>query len=77
MSKSKHCNANMVVESQEDLDKTIKRFMRKVKKSGILQEVRDRARYTKKSELRHAHKMKIRFYREKTKKELSRGKKNN
>ena len=52
-----------------DIEKVIKKFSREVRKSGILQEARERKFFIKKSKKRHDAIAKILFYRKKEKKE--------
>ncbi len=47
--KLKPCNLEVVIRNPEDTERMIKKFNRKVKKMGILDEVRERRYYTKPS----------------------------
>jgi small subunit ribosomal protein S21 len=49
---SKVINVEIIPRRNESPDKMIRRFMKKVKKEGILEEVRDRSYYVKPSEKR-------------------------
>ncbi len=42
-------NAEIIIRDQSQVERMIKKFSRKVKKSGILEECRERRFYTKKS----------------------------
>ena len=69
MSKGKPVHVEVYIKNQEDLEKMIKRFSRKVKKSGILEEVRERRQFTKKSVKRRLKRLnKKRLAQEATKK---------
>ena len=69
MSKGKPVHVEVYIKNQEDLEKMIKRFSRKVKKSGILEEVRERRRFIKKSVKRRLKRLnKKRLAQEETKK---------
>ena len=69
MSKGKPVHVEVYIKNQEDLEKMIKRFSRKVKKSGILEEVRERRRFIKKSVKRRLKRLnKKRLAQEATKK---------
>tara|TARA_A100001515_G_scaffold71495_1_gene56877 strand:- start:178 stop:384 length:207 start_codon:yes stop_codon:yes gene_type:complete len=46
------CNIKIKPRRNEPIARTIKRFIKKVKKEGIIEEVKDRRRYTKPSEKR-------------------------
>lgn len=46
---SKPVNVEVVVTDQSQLERAIKKFSRKVKKSGLLKELQDRRYFTKKS----------------------------
>ena len=48
----KKANVSVKVNKNEHVDKAIKRFIRKCKKEGIVQQVRDRRYYKKPSEIR-------------------------
>ncbi|MBI79876.1 MAG: 30S ribosomal protein S21 [Gammaproteobacteria bacterium] len=48
----KKANVSVKVHKNEHVDKAIKRFIRKCKKEGIVQQVRDRRYYKKPSEIR-------------------------
>jgi small subunit ribosomal protein S21 len=62
------------VRDQEQIERMIKKFTRKVKKSGVLDEVRERRYYTKPSVKRRAKKLEkqrlIKIANEKRKKKL-------
>ena len=60
MSKGKPVHVEVNVRHQGELEKMIKRFSRKVKKSGILERVREKSRFTKKSVKRRLKKLKKR-----------------
>ena len=47
--KLKPCNLEIIVRNPEDIEKMIKKFNRKVKKMGIIDEVKERRYYTKPS----------------------------
>ena len=47
-------NTEVIVYDQDMLGKMIKKFTRKVKKCGVLEEVRERRYYTKKSDKKRA-----------------------
>ena len=69
MSKGKPVHVEVYIKNQENLEKMIKRFSRKVKKSGILEEVRERRRFIKKSVKRRLKRLnKKRLAQEATKK---------
>ena len=69
MSKGKPVHVEVYIKNQENLEKMIKRFSRKVKKSGILEEVRERRRFIKKSVKRRLKRLnKKRLAQEETKK---------
>ena len=55
--KLKPCNLEVVVNNPEDIERMIKKFNRKVKKMGILEEVRERRYYTKPSTKRRQKKI--------------------
>ena len=55
--KLKPCNLEVIVKNPEDIDRAIKKFNRKVKKMGILDEVRERRYYTKPSTKRRQKKI--------------------
>ena len=44
------CNVRIRPRKNEPIARTIKRFIKKVKKEGIIEELRERRRYTKPSE---------------------------
>ena len=44
------CNYKIKPRKNENIERVIKRFNKKVKKLGIIEEVKDRRRYTKPSE---------------------------
>jgi len=46
------CNLKIKPRKNENIERVIKRFNKKVKKLGIIDEVKDRRRYTKPSEKR-------------------------
>jgi len=50
-------HVEIYVRDQEQFEKMVKKFTRKVKKSGILEEVRERRYYTKKSIKRRLKKL--------------------
>lgn len=60
-------NVSVEIGLNDDFEKAVKRFSRKVRKCGILQEARDRLRFTKKSKKEHDRKMRWLFYMEKQK----------
>lgn len=62
-------NVSVEINSKDDFEKAVKRFSRKVRKSGVLQEARDRLRFTKKSKKRHDKMKKWRYEIEKNKTE--------
>jgi len=66
-------NAEVIVHSQDSVGRAIKKFIRKVKKSGILDEVRDRRYYEKPSVKKRRQKLnkkrKIKAENEKRKKQ--------
>ena len=67
--KGKPVHVEVYIKNQENLEKMIKRFSRKVKKSGILEEVRERRRFIKKSVKRRLKRLnKKRLAQEETKK---------
>ena len=69
MSKGKPVHVEVYIKNQGDLERMIKRFSRKVKKSGILDEIKERRHYTKKSVKRRLkRKEKKRLAQEATKK---------
>ena len=45
----KPVNVEVIIRDQEQVERMIKKFNRKVKKSGILEEVKERRYFTKKS----------------------------
>jgi len=55
--KLKPCNLEVVIRNPEDTERMIKKFNRKVKKMGILEEVRERRYYTKPSVKRRQKKL--------------------
>jgi small subunit ribosomal protein S21 len=67
-------NVEIYVRDQEQFERMVKKFTRKVKKSGVLEEVRERRYYTKPSEKRRAKKLEkkrlIKIANEKRKKKL-------
>ncbi len=50
------CNINVKPRRNERIERTIKRFIKKVKKQGIIEEVKERRRYMKPSEVRRKKK---------------------
>jgi small subunit ribosomal protein S21 len=69
MSKGNVVNVEVVIRNQGEVERMIKKFSRKVKKSGILDELKDRRYYVKKSVKRRLkRKAKKRLSQEATKK---------
>ena len=65
----KPVNVEIIIHNQDQVERMIKKFSRKVKKSGLLEELRERRYYTKKSVKRRLKKLnKKRVSRNKTKK---------
>ena len=55
-------NVEVVRKENESIERMLKRFMKKVKKEGIMEELRERSYYTKPSETkRHAKKRRKRI----------------
>ena len=54
----KPVNVEVVIRDQSQVERMIKKFSRKVKKSGLLNELRERRYYTKKSTIRRAKRLK-------------------
>ena len=50
-------NVEVKIHDQDQVERMIKKFTRKVKKSGILEEVRERRFFKKKSEIRRLKKL--------------------
>ena len=57
MGRSTPVHVEVRVHDQEQVERAIKKFTRKVKKSGVLDEVRNRRYYTKPSAKRRAKKL--------------------
>tara|TARA_R100001509_G_scaffold66279_1_gene36751 strand:- start:197 stop:421 length:225 start_codon:yes stop_codon:yes gene_type:complete len=55
---AKPVNVEVVIRDQSQVEKMIKKFSRKVKKSGLLNELRERRYYTKKSTIRRMKRLK-------------------
>lgn len=55
---SKPVNVEVVIHDQNQVERMIKKFSRKVKKSGLLEELRDRRYFTKKSVKRRLKRLK-------------------
>ena len=53
---------------EDNVEKLIKRFIRKTKKQGIIKELRDRRYFEKPSKIRHARNMRIKRELEKNRK---------
>lgn len=65
----KPVNVEIIIHNQDQVERMIKKFSRKVKKSGLLEELRERRYYTKKSVKRRLKRLnKKRVSRNKTKK---------
>jgi small subunit ribosomal protein S21 len=67
-------HVEIYIRDQEQFERMVKKFTRKVKKSGVLEEVRERRYYTKPSTKRRAKKLEkqrlIKIANEKRKKKL-------
>ena len=55
---SKPVNVEVVIHDQKQVERMIKKFSRKVKKSGLLEELKDRRYFTKKSVKRRLKRLK-------------------
>ena len=55
--KLKPCNVEVIVRNPEDIERMIKKFNKKVKKAGIIEEVKERRYYTKPSTKRRRKKV--------------------
>ena len=55
--KLKPCNLEVVVRNPEDIERMIKKFNKKVKKMGIIEEIKERRYYTKPSVKRRRKKI--------------------
>ena len=55
---SKPVHVEVVIRDQEQVERMIKKFSRKVKKSGLLDELKERRYYTKKSVKRRLKRLK-------------------
>jgi|TARA_R100001510_G_C7628016_1_gene187483 ribosomal protein S21 len=55
---SKPVNVEVVIHDQNQVERMIKKFSRKVKKSGLLEELKDRRYFTKKSVKRRLKRLK-------------------
>jgi ribosomal protein S21 len=55
---AKPVNVEVVIRDQSQVERMIKKFSRKVKKSGLLNELRERRYYTKKSTIRRMKRLK-------------------
>ena len=55
---SKPVNVEVVIHDQSQVERMIKKFSRKVKKSGLLEELKDRRYFTKKSVKRRLKRLK-------------------
>ncbi len=55
---SKPVHVEVIIRDQEQVERMIKKFSRKVKKSGLLDELKERRYYTKKSVKRRLKRLK-------------------
>lgn len=60
-------NLEVRIYPNESFEKLLKRFKKKVYKDGILEEVKERMFFTKKSDLKRLKKKKARYYQQKKK----------
>ena len=66
----KPINVETYVRKNEPIERAIKRFMRRVKKDGIIEEVLQRRFYEKPSQVRHKKKLKIKRINEQNNKKM-------